>query len=145
MSNLSVLEQVSYPGVKLALQHDDNRPYLQVQAWRECLETGQHALQKGRKWFLSPHMTKSEVVQTALKAVLAWEEHEAREKFKYRGQAVFGPHLDVDALHEVVCKGRVDVRPSKCKPCSGTGRVDNDPPLYGEMCVSCRGTGVERS
>jgi hypothetical protein len=25
-------------------------------------------------------------------------EHEAREQFKYRGRAVFGPHMDVDEL-----------------------------------------------
>lgn len=43
-------------------------------------------------------MVKSEVVATAMKAVLAAEEHEARELFKYRGKAIFNPHIDVDAL-----------------------------------------------
>ncbi len=52
----------------------------------------------GRKWVISPHATKSEIVQTALKAVLTAEEHEAREHFKYRGRAIFGPHYDVDFL-----------------------------------------------
>jgi hypothetical protein len=37
-------------------------------------------------------------VQTALKAVLTAEEHEAREQFFYRGGAVFGPHINVDRL-----------------------------------------------
>lgn len=53
---------------------------------------------KGRKWLISPHATKSEVIQTAFKAVLTAEEHEIREKFKYKGQAIFGPHFNVDRL-----------------------------------------------
>ena len=52
----------------------------------------------GRKWKLSPHMTSSELVQTCLLAVLQAEEHEAREKFRYKGYAIFGPHYDVEAL-----------------------------------------------
>jgi hypothetical protein len=52
----------------------------------------------GRKWLISKHACKSEVVQTALKAVLTAEEHEARERFLYKGQPIFGPHKDVDAL-----------------------------------------------
>jgi hypothetical protein len=52
-----------------------------------------------RKWRLSRHMNKSEVVQTCLMAVLAAEEHEARERFLWCGKAVFGPHFDIDRLH----------------------------------------------
>lgn len=64
--------------------------------------------QRGRKWTLSPHMTRSEIVQTALKAVLAAVEHEAREDFHYRGVPVFGPHIDVMALLDAA--ERRDVR-----------------------------------
>jgi hypothetical protein len=60
----------------------------------------------GRKWRLSAFMTDSEVVQTALKAVLTAEEHEAREKFTYRGRAIFGPHLEVELLWHLT--GRAD-------------------------------------
>lgn len=59
----------------------------------------------GRKWRLSRHMLKSEIVQTALMAVLAAVEHEAREQFLYKGQAIFGPHYDVDRLVELVHQG----------------------------------------
>ncbi len=54
----------------------------------------------GRKWKLSPHMTKSELVGTMFKAWMSWVEHEAREAFLYRDQAIFGPHFDVDVLAE---------------------------------------------
>lgn len=53
----------------------------------------------GRKWALSSHMTESEVVQTALRAYLDAVEHEARESFRYRDRALFGPHISVRAHH----------------------------------------------
>ena len=52
----------------------------------------------GRKWALSEHMTPSEIVRTAFMAALAYEEHELRESFTYKGVAIFGPHLDVEDL-----------------------------------------------
>lgn len=61
----------------------------------------------GRKWYISRHMTKSEIVQTALKAVLTAEEHEAREKFLYKNTAIFGPHLDVETLLMIADKTEV--------------------------------------
>src|ERR1700677_3139533 len=79
-----------------------------------------HAPQHGRKWDLSPHMTRSEIVQTALMAVLAAEEHEVREHFKYKGQAIYGPHFDVEQLLDLTkSKNSLDVRiplhnPLKC-------------------------------
>lgn len=59
---------------------------------------GNMQLQSGRKWYVSPYSTESELVQTMLKAVLTATEHEVREKFMYRGKAIFGPHFDVNCL-----------------------------------------------
>lgn len=69
--------------------------------------------QKGCKWYISTYATKSEVIQTALKATLACLEHEAREKFTYRGVAIFGPHFNVDVLHEMASSHMLDSRKSK--------------------------------
>ena len=106
----AVLAAVAYKGWSFNLLEEAGRLYLRVSfVARDCrvsLETEQ----KGRKWVLSPHMTRSEVVMTAFKAVLTAEEHEAREAFTYRGAAVFGPHLDVDALVDVVKGERFDAR-----------------------------------
>ena len=67
---------------------------------------------KGRKWRLSEHMTTSEIVQTAFAAALHFEEHELRENFSYRGQAVFGPHFDVDDLVALAAvRGKAGARP----------------------------------
>lgn len=78
----------------------DQRAYLQVRFMADdaTARTGQPGMIHGRKWWLSQHMTDSEIVQTALMAVLAAEEHEARERFTYKGRAVFGPHIDLGAL-----------------------------------------------
>jgi hypothetical protein len=57
---------------------------------------------------LSTFMTKSELVQTAFKAVMTASEHEIRETFTYKGRRIFGPHFDVEALWSIA--GKVDVR-----------------------------------
>jgi len=49
----------------------------------------------GRKWYIHKKATRAEVVRTALKAALTWQEHEGRELFTYRGKRVHGPHFEV--------------------------------------------------
>ena len=92
-----------------------NRCYLQVRATTKDNATGEPGYTwSGRKWFLSPHMTSSEVVQTALKAVLTAVEHEVREQFLYRGHSIFDPHYDLDLLVKLRARGEevLDGRPS---------------------------------
>ena len=60
--------------------------------------------QTGRKWLIEDEMTDSEIVLTALKAVLTFEEHEARETFRYKGSKIFQPHLDLDILRDFAKK-----------------------------------------
>lgn len=66
-----------------------------------------------RKWYLSNHMTKQELVRTAWKAYEAAVIHEAQEKFLYKGRMIYGPHIDVEALWEVapVVEHRVGEQP----------------------------------
>jgi hypothetical protein len=61
-------------------------------------------LQHTRKWVVSRFASRSEVVQTLFKLVVTSEEHEAREAFRYRGKAIFGPHFSVDTLHQICGK-----------------------------------------
>lgn len=103
---IEILKDVKYKNWVINVFRDGEEVVLQV--WFLDGDETQH----GRKWRLSLHMTKSELVQTALKAVLAAEEHETREKFLYRGAPVFGPHIDVDKLWELTTEGGgLDVRP----------------------------------
>jgi hypothetical protein len=100
---LGVLSHVKFRDWVFAVGEDQDRLYLQVCFSEICLASrrGPRLLQKGRKYFLSEHMSKSEIVQTALTATLAATEHEAREAFTYKGQAIFGPHWNVDRLVEL--------------------------------------------
>lgn len=107
---IAILGQVTYRNWTYRVGQDGDRLFLQVCFVGACADSGEPANQQGRKWLLSPHMTKSELVATAFKAVLTAEEHEAREAFKYRGQAVFGPHFDVDHLADLSRAGSRDVR-----------------------------------
>ncbi|MPZ36633.1 MAG: hypothetical protein GEU95_00995 [Rhizobiales bacterium] len=95
----TILRNVTYPGLTFIVGEGSAAPFwLQVQCDGICNVTGQRMKWHGRKWLLSQHMTKSEVVQTAFKAVLTAFEHEIRETFKYQGAAIFGPHFSVDRL-----------------------------------------------
>ena len=95
----AALAQCAFDDWKLVAKQDgEHGVYLQVRATTADATTGESLEWGGRKWRLSVHMTKSEIVQTALMAVLAAVEHEARERFLYKGKPIFGPHHDVDAL-----------------------------------------------
>lgn len=60
--------------------------------------TGEEAEQRCRKWYVSSHVTITEVVRTLYKAGIAALEHEFSEAFKYQGAAVFHPHRSVGEL-----------------------------------------------
>lgn len=99
-----VLSQIQYLDWSFEVGFDaDASPWLRVVFEADGSE------QKGRKWRLSPHMVRSELVQTTMLAVMTAVEHEAREHFRYRGHAIFGPHFDVDALHDV-CENYAETR-----------------------------------
>lgn len=75
--------------------------FMQIQFMAPDLITGESERQYCRKWSLSLHMTISEVVYTAFKAVMAALEHEAREQFRFRGASCLGPHVDVEQMVEL--------------------------------------------
>jgi hypothetical protein len=105
---LNLLADVSFGDWTFSVGEDGDRLYLQLKFEQPCTTTGEHKPWSGRKWFLSPHMTDSEVITTAFKAVITSVEHEAREKFRWRDRAIFGPHVNVHALYQVA--ERLDVR-----------------------------------
>ena len=97
-----VLSRVSYPGLTLETSREGPNLFLRVTCpGGVCSITGKAWSWNGRWWRLSAHMTPSEIVGTAFKAVITALEHEARECFTYRGQAVYDAHLDVEVLAQV--------------------------------------------
>lgn len=99
---IETVDALRYRDCRFAVIVEHGIPFLRFEFFAEDTHTREMAEQYGRKWRLSTHMTRSEVVLTALKAVLTASEHEVREEFLYRGVAVCGPHLDVDVLHHVI-------------------------------------------
>lgn len=63
-------------------------------------------VQYTRRWFLSPEMSRSEIVATVFKCSMTSMEHRTREWFLYNNRAVFQPHYDVDSLW-AICEDRV--------------------------------------
>lgn len=80
---------------------NEGKIYLQVQCWRPDSITGEYDWGKGGKLHLSIHMTDQEIVQNAFGLYKAYEEHECREFFTYRGKRIYGPHISLEALLEV--------------------------------------------
>jgi len=105
-----VLREVTFPGYTLDVHPDGCGSYMQASFIAPCATSMAPVRQTTRKWRLSQHMTRSEIVQMALKLVLTSVEHETRENFRYRGQPIFGPHFDVDALHALATDGAHDRR-----------------------------------
>lgn len=97
-----IIAQVSYKDWEFKIGPMGNSCYLQATFMADG------APQFGRKWYVSSHACRSEIVQTLLMAVLAAEEHEAREQFTYRGVALFGPHKDVESLLNVRHESRAN-------------------------------------
>jgi hypothetical protein len=79
--------------------------FLQLRFLAPCAHRETRTLQFSRKWYISCFSTPSEVVHTAFKAVLTAEEHEVREAFCYKGEAIFGPHFSVDWL-QLQCRNK---------------------------------------
>lgn len=73
----------------------------QLQYSEPDVKTGEPAIQHGRKWYISPYATGSEIVQTVLKACLTSAEHRIREHFRYKGKPIFQPHWNVERLVEM--------------------------------------------
>lgn len=118
--NLSMTREVvsmcSHPDYEFVVLVDGRGAiYLQGGYMEPDVETGILERQLTRRWFLSPEMTRSEIVQTVLKCVLTSLEHRAREWFRYSGHAVFGPHFDVDALWQLCEEKKFSERPTTSK------------------------------
>lgn len=107
----NLLKQISYKDWEFRATWTPGFRFVQVSFQVEG-QDGNPQRWNGRKWVVSQHATKSEIVQTVFKAILTAEEHEVREEFRYKGQSIFGPHFDCDVLEGLVKWGGdvLDVR-----------------------------------
>lgn len=94
-----LLKEVEYKeGWNFILAAEKTAIYIQVEVWRADAHTGEMDFGYGGKAYLRPEMTDGEIVRRAFNLCMAFEEHEARELFRFNGRSVFGPHIDLCAL-----------------------------------------------
>lgn len=105
-----VLRQVRFRDWNFHVSSTARRDYLQVAFMAPDVGMSHIEAQYGRKWLLQPDMTDGEIVQTALKAILCAMEHEVREEFTYKGEAIFGPHYDIESLVDLCKLGKIITR-----------------------------------
>ena len=116
--------------------------YLQVHGEVLDRDTGRMAVVKGRKYLLSTHMTDSEVVQTAFMAVKAFQEHELRESFYYKGALVFNPHLDLSLIAAHMRDGRI-IESRRKEPNSLEREIPTHSPFYQKLLDEREGPYLE--
>ena len=66
--------------------------------------------QSTRKWYISPYMTESEIVESCWGMVCRSQIHVASEHFTYKGRRVYSQHFDVNSRIEMCDLRRFDVR-----------------------------------
>lgn len=99
-----MIQAIAYkPGWSFRTGEENGRMFVQVCVSDEAEASYDMIAKKrvpwrGAKHWLSPHMCRQEVVGTVFGAIRAAEEHEMKEWFRYRGAAIFNPHLSPDAL-----------------------------------------------
>lgn len=98
---IEVVRDITYPGFRFTLTLKMGLVFLYMEPEEgsgRCSKSGDAMAWKSRKWYISPHKTKSEIVQTAFLCAKTAMEHELRETFTYKGVTVLDPHLDLDHL-----------------------------------------------
>jgi len=78
-----------------------NRLYIQLEYNTPCTKTGEHLIWRGRKWYLSEHMTDNEIIFTAYSAYEMVLKHEMMETFKMDGIILVNPHVDYNELLKI--------------------------------------------
>ena len=110
-----IASKIQYKDWTLRVERDNSaengRVFLQWIYDDNCVIKGDYREWHCRKWYLSPYMLESEIVNTAFAAALAAEEHDAREKFKYKDVRLFNPHISLEALMEVAHRETTRERP----------------------------------
>lgn len=103
-----LLENIHFQNYVFTVRHSRGSVFLQAHYPDADIYSGKIEEQFTRKWFLSPLMTDSEMVQTAFKCCFTSFEHRCREAFTYKGARVFGPHFDINDLVTICKDGRED-------------------------------------
>lgn len=102
----SIVGQCSYKkGWELSVTLDKKGVYIQIKnTTGVCSITSEHSPWVSGKRYLSEWMCKQEIVGVVFALIKDAEMHELHEFFRYKGAAIYNPHLDPDVLVEVAKK-----------------------------------------
>lgn len=100
-----IVGKIAYKNWEFRIQEKGNGFLVQAIWPAPDANTGKIEIQKGRKWYVSPHASEGEIVRTFYKVVEAAEIHELQEHFKYCGQKIYNPHLHPEDLAVLIAGG----------------------------------------
>jgi hypothetical protein len=106
----AIVAEVKFMDREFRIEPMGHGYFLQVQYMEADVETGEMALQRARKWYVSPFSTETEIVETAFKACRVSMDHVLKEHFTYLGRRVYSPHFDIRARVELCDARRFDGR-----------------------------------
>lgn len=92
-----ILDDVSFQDRKFLLLEKGDGYLVQMEYFEADVEKpgSEPISQKTRKWYISPFMSESEIVETCWAMVCRSQLHIASEHFEYRGRRVYSQHFDV--------------------------------------------------
>lgn len=104
----SIIDRVQYKDRTLLSGVLGEGHYVQVSYQEADIHTGVMETQYGRKWYLHPHASETEVVETCFKAIRVSNDHVLKEHFTYRGRRVYSPHFDINARIQMCDEDKFD-------------------------------------
>lgn len=109
----AIISQISFMDRTFRILEKGDGFLLQLQYYEADIEnpTGPPLLQRARKWYISPWMTETEIVETAFAACRRSMDHMLKEHFTYQGQRVYSPHFDIKARLDLAHRKQFDRRP----------------------------------
>lgn len=107
-----IIDQVRFMDRKFRLLEKGDGFLVQMRYLEADVEHPEKGLQiqATRKWYVSPYMTESEVLETVWAMVQRSQLHVASEHFTYKGKRVYSQHFSVKARLTACEQGCFDVR-----------------------------------
>lgn len=87
-----LLNRVDYPKGGFVYSFKGECMFIQHSQIVNCINSNKMESQRGRKFYISEHMTDGEILRTAFLAVKLFEEHEINETFLVDGERFLNPH-----------------------------------------------------
>lgn len=110
---VTIVNRIKFMDRSFRVLEKGNGYLLQLEYYEPDIDnpTGPTTLQRSRKWYISPWMTETEIVETAFTAAARSMYHITKENFTYMGERVYSPHIHIDDRLEIAMRRTFDRRP----------------------------------